>query len=801
MEIIILICVIFILFTVYNLKSSFEDKIHVLIKKIEQLQTQISTLDQTSIITNKKTEVKVSVNKEVNKIIKPEIYEVETSPTIKANIAPEPILNNSDKKEEVKSTPKQKIEEEKKVEVKRPKKPSFFERNPDLEKFIGENLINKIGIGILVLGIGFFVKYAISKDWINEIGRTSIGIFCGAILITLAHKLRKTFSAFSSVLVGGGLAILYFTISIAYHEYHVFNQIVAFIIMIVITAFSVLLSISYDRKELAILALIGGFTSPFLLSSGTGNYISLFTYITILNTGILVLAYFKKWNILNILTYIFTIILFSGWLFKDVIWAYNPPYIGAFIFASIFYVLFFLMNIVNNIKENRKFNTVEISILMSNTFIYFSAGLFILEHLNQGKYNGVFCLLIATFNLSFTYFLFKKENIDKTLFYLLIGIVLTFVSLTAPIQLEGNYITLFWAAEAVLLLWIYQKSNIKLMQKSSIIIMFLMVVSLLLDWEKIYFSNAFHPMYIIFNKGFITGLFAILSIFLKNKLLKNEKSDFLINYKLALKITFVLFIYLVGFFELRHQLHSYIHYYAVIDIILGIYNFTALILLNLAARKYKSIPFFLEVSVILGLIGILSYPLFYHEMAKISRNAYILTSKVSLSNFMMHYFDIILILILLYTTFKNIILKEFKIKEINQYIMWFISIIIIFISSTELDHLIVLNSITPSSGFSIYHIELQSHKIGYPILWGVYSFVLMFVGMKVKNRDLRIISLSLFLIIILKLFIFDIRGVSEGGKIAAFIFLGVILLVVSFMYQKLKKLVLDNDSKTKIGDE
>jgi uncharacterized membrane protein len=128
----------------------------------------------------------------------------------------------------------------------KPKEPSFFDKNPDLEKFIGENLINKIGIAILVLGIGFFVKFAIDQNWINEIGRVLIGVVAGGILIGIAHKLRNTLTSFSSVLVGGGLSVLYFTIAIAFHEYQIFNQTVAFTIMVVITLFAVLLSISYN---------------------------------------------------------------------------------------------------------------------------------------------------------------------------------------------------------------------------------------------------------------------------------------------------------------------------------------------------------------------------------------------------------------------------------------------------------------------------------------------------------------------------------------------------------------------------
>ncbi|MBI3483088.1 MAG: DUF2339 domain-containing protein, partial [Bacteroidetes bacterium] len=78
-------------------------------------------------------------------------------------------------------------------------------------------------------------------------------------------------------------------------------------------------------------------------------------------------------------------------------------------------------------------------------------------------------------------------------------------------------------------------------------------------------------------------------------------------------------------------------------------------------------------------------------------------------------------------------------------------------------------------------------------LWGLSSFILIAVGLKKKNKTLRIISLTMFLITLLKLFLIDIRGISEGGKIAAFISLGILLLIVSFMYQRLKKLLLADE--------
>ena len=57
---------------------------------------------------------------------------------------------------------------------------SFFERYPDLEKFIGENLVNKIGIAILVLAIGFFVKYAIDNNWVGP-AEELVSVFCVAV--------------------------------------------------------------------------------------------------------------------------------------------------------------------------------------------------------------------------------------------------------------------------------------------------------------------------------------------------------------------------------------------------------------------------------------------------------------------------------------------------------------------------------------------------------------------------------------------------------------------------------------------
>ncbi|HIE45782.1 MAG TPA: DUF2339 domain-containing protein, partial [Flavobacteriaceae bacterium] len=181
---------------------------------------------------------------------------------------------------------------------------SFKTNNPDIEKFIGENLISKIGILILVLGISFFVKFAIDNEWINEVGRVGIGFLSGGILLGFAHKLQKNYKAFSSILVSGAITIFYFIITYAFKEYQLFNQTTTFLLLVLITVFSVAISILYNRKELGVLSLIGGFAVPILASTGSGNYIVLFSYLLILNAGFLFVSIKKKWFIINILTFV-----------------------------------------------------------------------------------------------------------------------------------------------------------------------------------------------------------------------------------------------------------------------------------------------------------------------------------------------------------------------------------------------------------------------------------------------------------------------------------------------------------------
>ncbi len=511
---IVLILVIVILTKTNTHRKEINHSIDELHQKLNQLRNELSSFQ------NLEAKPKEPV-KETPKV-EPEITKpIEQKPVIKLH---KPIVADTVSKPIAVPNPPPVNKE---VKPKTPKK-SWFETfkddNPDLEKFIGENLINKIGILILVLGISFFVKYAIDKNWINEYARVGIGILCGSLVMGIAHKLKKHYAAFSSVMVAGAISIFYFTIAIAFHEYHLFNQTVAFIIMVIITAFSVLISVAYNRQELAILSLIGGFAVPFMVSTGSGNYIVLFTYIAILNIGILAISYFKKWNFATILSFLFTSLLFFSWIVKEL---YNDtlPHGGALTFATLFYFVFSITVVLNNLRNKGAFSLIEYGILIANTFFFFGIGITII-HDWELQIKGLFTLSLAVYNLIYAMILYKKFGLDKNAIYLLIGLTLTFVTLTIPIQFKGNYITLFWAAEAVLLFWLSQKSKINGFKYGAIIVQALSIVSLVIDWGQKYMlsDNEFLP--ILSNAIFITGIVVLAALIISFYIIKKETYSF-----------------------------------------------------------------------------------------------------------------------------------------------------------------------------------------------------------------------------------------------------------------------------------
>ena len=701
-------------------------------------------------------------------------------------------------------------EKEKEKEI-QPPRPSiwerFKERNPDLEKFIGENLINKIGILILVLGISYFVKFAIDKDWINEPARVGIGILAGSLVLFIAHRLRQKYAPFSSVLVAGAIAIYYFTIAIAFHEYQLFGQQVAFMIMVLITAFSCLISLSYNRMELAILSLVGGFLVPFMVSTGSGNYLVLFTYIVILDIGILALAYFKRWHVVQVLAFVFTILLFGSWVVNEMS-VLDPPYLGALIFGFVFYLIFIAITVINNLRTKGSFTKIQLAMLSLNNFVFYGIGILILSEYKP-EFNGLFTVFLAVLNMAYALLLYKKFGLDKTAIYLLIGLTLTFITLAIPVQFSGNNITMFWAAEAVLLLWLSQKSQIKSYRFAAVILHFLMLVSLFMDWFG--YMDWVAPLAPVLNPIFIAGVLVVTSLVGVGYLLRHETqslSKFGLTFKPQpyRKFTIILAIitgYFVGLFEVGHQAYAR---YVFTDFLAILVLYHLLFIAIFCAVLYRNKKTWSKILIsVLMIINIVLFTFVFMRIPFLEHDNNMLNGTQNQTAYYLHLLSLVLIVYFWYLLIISNKDQLFSMVR-KTWAIWAAVFVMVVIASTEMviQGLYFMDTSIELTRFGydaklemVSAVRSKIIKTGFPVLWGIMAFVLLIVGIKKQVQHLRIIALTLLGLTIVKLFVYDINNVSETGKIIAFILLGVLILIISFVYQKLKFLVVD---KTKTAE-
>lgn len=668
-------------------------------------------------------------------------------------------------------------------------RPSFFERHPDLEKFIGENLINKIGIAVLVLGIGLLLRYAIGKGLINETGQTLIGLAAGGLLVFFAHRLRVSFRAFSSVLVAGGIAVFYTTIAIAFQQYQLIGQAPAFIIMVAITGIAVALTIAYDRRELAVIALLGGFAAPFLVSTGEGNYKVLFTYLLILDAGMLVLSNYKKWYVINVLAFALTALVMLSWgmgLYPSI----EPrPSLVAFAFASGFFLVFFAMNLRYNLRHRQSFTALDHALLLANTAFYFGIGSFFLNDL-EVRVTGLFTALLGLFYLGFALFFHKREGIPSSLKYLLIGLVLTFISLAVPVQFEGSRITLFWAAEAVLLLWFSQRTGLKLVERASMLVTALMGVSLWMDWERSYGVAQEVPLTPLLNRAWIAGIAATASLALTHALLRGrDGAENLLLFVMRGQwrdltlIAAIITLFITNILEQRYQLDRVLHS-TVVQQALMAYALLHLLVVEWFARKAGK-GYRIAIGALLVMSGVIFITANYGDACRALSISFANTVDLGLAPYHLLALTLMVIAVVRVALLARDVIHRPS-AGWTAY-LWMASIFIVILASQELD-LIMMQAQGTTLTLN------DARRVGYPILWGVGSFAFMWYGMRSRLRTMRMIALSLFALTLVKLFLFDLGALSEGGRVAAFIFLGALLLIISFMYQRIKGLFVD-DSK------
>ena len=317
--------------------------------------------------------------------------------------------------------------------------------------FTTGNVVAKIGVIILFFGVAFLLKYAAQSGVFPIELRLATVAASAIVMFILGWRLRFARSNYALVLQGGAVGVLYLTVFSAAKFYAVLPLVFTFFVMVALVVFSCLLAVLQNSRSLACFAVIGGFLAPILISGGSGSHIALFSYYAFLNASIFGIAWFKAWQILNWLGFVFTFVIASLWGHD----AYQAEYFNT---TEPFLILFFLYYVVISILFAHKQpphlkGLVDGSLVFGVPLVGFTLQSLLVYDYEFGQ--ALSALALGVMYILLARWLWNKQVARMRLLsesFLALGVI--FGSLAIPFALDDNWTATVWALEGAGISWI-----------------------------------------------------------------------------------------------------------------------------------------------------------------------------------------------------------------------------------------------------------------------------------------------------------------------------------------------------------
>jgi uncharacterized membrane protein len=462
--------------------------------------------------------------------------------------------------------------------------------------------------------------------------------------------------------------------------------------------------------------------------------------------------------------------------------------------------------------QKEKFDVDDIFLQLANVFVFYGVGYSALHGDKIGvQLLGIFTLFNAFIHFVVSIIVYKQKTADKQLLYMISGLALVFITIAIPVQLNGNWVTLLWAGEAALLFWIGRSKQAQIYERFSYVLMLLAFICLIQDWGAFYLNYNFKIKFIpLLNINFLSsvlfiGAFSFIN-FINNKSEYNKSTEgnndlikiiniaipsillFTLYYSFYMEIT-LYFDQLYNNSVIKSIINGNTSYYWNPDILqyksVWLINYSLLFVsvLSLVNIKFFKNSYLGYVNLVLNVFAIMVF--FSGSLLAISqlRTSFLEQTfsqyyQISSFNLGIRYISLVFFSTTLFACYKyiqqNYISKDLKIAfdfVLHMSILW-----------TASSELINWMEIARST---------QSYKLGLSILWGFYSLLLIVRGIWKSKKHLRIGAIALFAVTLVKLFFYDIMELETIAKTIVFVLLGVLLLVISFLYNKYKSIITD----------
>ena len=441
------------------------------------------------------------------------------------------------------------------------------------------NPLARAGIVILFFGAAFLAKYAADHSMF-PIELRFIGLALGALaLLIIGWRLREKRAVYGQLLQGGGIAGLYLTVFAATRLYHLLPFTLAFVLLAVVAVASAILAVAQNALALAVMGTAGGFLAPILVSTGSGNYVALFTYYAILNLGVFAVAWFRTWRVLNVLGFVFTFSITALWRASS--------YQDANLFsADAFLILFFLMyvavSVLNCVRQapNLK-GYVSGSLVFGLPIVAFTLHATMIARIEYGLAWSALALGAFYLLLGWSLYATRRETF-RLLVEAFAALGVIFASLAIPLAFDTRTTAAMWAVEGAGLLWLGVRQERKLPRLFGLLLQISAGIGYLIGYASL---RSTHP---ILNSAYLGAtMLAVSGVFSGYWLFRNEERRASYEEHLAGALTFwgVFWWFIGGANEIsRYFMQS------VLGSALVYTSITAAILTGLGIRKRWPLP-------------------------------------------------------------------------------------------------------------------------------------------------------------------------------------------------------------------
>ncbi len=367
----------------------------------------------------------------------------------------------------------------------------------------GGNTVARVGVVVLFFGMAFFLKYAVDSGWLPIEARLMAAAASGMILTILGWRLRVKRQNYALILQGGGIGIVYLTVFAAVSLYELIPATPGLVLMVVLVVLSSALAVIQDARSLAVLAAVGGFLAPVLISRG-GSHVTLFSYYAILDAGILGIAWFKAWRELNLVGFLFTFVIGAAWGYQY----YQPAY---FFSTEPFLLLFFVFYVAVPVLFAQRQppdlkGYIDGSLIFGVPLVAFGLQSMLARNFEYGLAVSAICIGLFYVTLA-TLLWQRRQEYLLMLIEVFISLAVAFGTLAIPLAVDGCWTGTAWALEGAALVWVGVRQHRWLARVFGMLVQFGAGVAFLTDFvaltSDVPILNSFYLSTFIFLTDFV----------------------------------------------------------------------------------------------------------------------------------------------------------------------------------------------------------------------------------------------------------------------------------------------------------